>query len=500
MSSTRFTFPINDTWIEVQATAYGYVSGDTTVITSIEWDGSQSKTTIGKIAKDDFPSTTTIDGKVYRWTIKRYYSGDLMSEGRTYVEYAVLNIGTKLIINKPFFEILYGKDTKSPYTASFYDLGYYNMWFWDSGASDIELDGKQEVKVSLDASEDGNRLSLDAVYRFKWSIGSRRYTKDVRARSTTSGISASYTPPKEWNDQITSSTEGRLRLSFDVVLGTQVYKTYGDAITCTVPDDCVPTINRIALKDSLLRVPTSWGMFVQYQSNVAIASIDKTLSYGAEISRVTLEFNGKKYSGSIYSLPETSTITEAGVFDVTVTITDTRGREAEKSAKVTVVEYETPKISEQVYRCTKDGEQDNDGTYFAAETNTSISSCNGKNSAKITISYKLTSSGSYGDAKDASVGNKKTVCAGSLDTEFSYDVQIIFSDTFNTIRIIDYIPTATYLMHFLHGGRGVAFGQKATIENAADFAFDAIFRGGVAFEKSNGEQVTIAQIIEKLGL
>ena len=60
---------------------------------------------------------------------------------------------------------------------------------------------------------------------------------------------------------------------------------------------------------------------------------------------------------------------------------------------------------------------------------------------------------------------------------------------------IDYVSTAIYLMHFLHGGRGVAFGQKATMEDYLDCAFKALFRDQVFFMTGNGVQVDVRDII-----
>lgn len=152
-------------------------------------------------------------------------------------------------------------------------------------------------------------------------------------------------------------------------------------------------------------------------------------------------------------------------------------------------------------RCGSDGSIENEGVFFLAMTDTTYSTCNGKNSLTLTVAYKLTSNWTYGAAKTISPGEGQTaVCGGDLDTEFSYDVKYVLKDQFNTVTVIDFVSTAVYLMHFLHGGRGVAFGSKATRENYADFAFNAIFRGTCEFEKPNGETVTIAQIIEKLGL
>ena len=92
------------------------------------------------------------------------------------------------------------------------------------------------------------------------------------------------------------------------------------------------------------------------------------------------------------------------------------------------------------------------------------------------------------------------VCGGDLNTEFSYDVEYVLRDAFSTITYIDYVSTAIYLMHFLHGGRGVAFGQKATLENTLDCAFKALFRDDVTITKQDGTQVSLRQVLEKVGL
>ena len=69
------------------------------------------------------------------------------------------------------------------------------------------------------------------------------------------------------------------------------------------------------------------------------------------------------------------------------------------------------------------------------------------------------------------------------------------SDQFTTVTFTDYVSTATYLMHFLHGGKGVAFGHKATLEEYVDCAFKALFRDDVFFVTGNGQQVEVKDII-----
>ena len=90
------------------------------------------------------------------------------------------------------------------------------------------------------------------------------------------------------------------------------------------------------------------------------------------------------------------------------------------------------------------------------------SSCTGLNSITITAEYKKTDTSEWLNKKTIKPGSN--VLGGELDTEFSYDVRYVLKDAFSTVTYIDYVSTAIYLMHFLHGGRGVAFGQKATMD------------------------------------
>lgn len=100
-------------------------------------------------------------------------------------------------------------------------------------------------------------------------------------------------------------------------------------------------------------------------------------------------------------------------------------------------------------RCGQDGTLENEGVYFLATTDSTYSTCNGKNKATLQMQYKLSSQGAYTSAvKELSIGEATTVCGGDLNTEFSYDVRYVLKDTFNTVTVIDFVSTAVYAMHF----------------------------------------------------
>lgn len=70
----------------------------------------------------------------------------------------------------------------------------------------------------------------------------------------------------------------------------------------------------------------------------------------------------------------------------------------------------------------------------------------------LTVKYKRTDLKNYGNEVQINPGSN--VCANNdLDPEYSCDVLYTLSDEFNTVTYSDFVSTAVYLMHFLHGGR-----------------------------------------------
>ena len=98
-----------------------------------------------------------------------------------------------------------------------------------------------------------------------------------------------------------------------------------------------------------------------------------TKSYGADIVSVNMELNDRTYYGTPSALPQSYMLEDYGFMDVTVKIRDTRGRTAEKTAKVTVVEYNPPTIQVDSMRCGQDGTLENEGVYFLATTDSTYS-------------------------------------------------------------------------------------------------------------------------------
>ena len=393
----------------------------------------------------------------------------------------------QLTINKPFFNLKLVNVTSGNEIYndefSFYEIEKTPTAATTSGGV---MDGSTKSRVVFTTS------GTDATYGATFTLGSYSGT----ATSTTKTLE--YAIPIAWCNAVPNAVTAQANVTCQVKYGGVVYSSFTVKLTVSVPASVVPTVTSITLADKTnTPVPSTWNMFIQHKSGVRVSAITTAGAYSSTISKIKLQVGtqsiSQNYSAS--NLPQIDTITQSGSLTCTVTVTDSRGRTASKTATVTFVPYAAPKFTNCVSeRCLANGELDNDGTYFKSTTAVSFSTCNGNNTITLTVKYKKTDAVVYGSETTITPG-VNTCGNDDLDTEFSYDVMYSVTDQFCTVTFTDYISTAIYLMHFLHGGKGVAFGQKATMENYLDCAFKALFRDDVYFLTGNGVQVNIRDII-----
>ena len=393
----------------------------------------------------------------------------------------------QLTINKPFFTLklvdsVSGSEIYND-VFSFYEIEKTPTSATTSGGV---MDGSTKSRVVFTTS------GTDATYSATFTLGSYSGT----ATSTTKTLE--YAIPIAWCNALPNAATGQANVTCQVKYGGVVYSSFTVKLTVSVPASVVPTVTSITIADKTdTPVPSSWNMFIQHKSGVRVSAITTAGAYSSTIKTIKLQVGTQSISMnySASSLPQIDTITQSGSLTCTVTVTDSRGRTASKTATVTFVSYAAPKFTNCISeRCLANGDLDNDGTYFKSTTAVSFSTCNSKNSIILTVKYKKTDAVVYGSETTITPG-VNTCGNDDLDTEFSYDVMYSVTDQFCTVTFTDYISTATYLMHFLHGGKGVAFGQKATMENYLDCAFKALFRDDAYFVTGNGVQVNIRDII-----
>ena len=392
-----------------------------------------------------------------------------------------------LTVSKPFFTLKL-TNTANDSTIMEEEFSFYEIEKTPKAAttSGGVMDGITKSRVVFTTS------GTDAAYAATFTLGS--YTGTAASSTKT----LEYAIPAAWCNALPNATTGQANVTCRVKYGGVVYSSFTIKLTVSVPASVVPTLTSITLADKTdTPVPSAWNMFIQHKSGVRVSAVTAAGVYSSTISGIKLQVGSQSISMnySASNLPQIDTVTQSGSLTCTVTVTDSRGRTAAKTATVAFVPYAAPKFTACVSeRCLADGTADNDGTYFKSTTAVSFSTCNSRNSITMTVKYKKTDAVLYG-SETAITPGVNTCGNDDLDTEFSYDVMYSVTDQFCTVTYTDYISTAVYLMHFLHGGKGVAFGQKATTENYLDCAFKALFRDDVYFVTGNGVQVNIRDII-----
>lgn len=164
--------------------------------------------------------------------------------------------------------------------------------------------------------------------------------------------------------------------------------------------------------------------------------------------------------------------------------------------------YTAPRITNLVIdRCNSDGALSEEGRYarvdFNWSTDYSVTSIliqwRINSSASWTNSVKVSASGTSGRVEQVIGGN-------ALNVELTYDVQITVQDANSANYAQGTVPPMFFIMDFLSGGKGIAFGKPAELTNWADFGIHTWFQQSVyigsnqkirLFEDSEGGNICI---------
>lgn len=142
--------------------------------------------------------------------------------------------------------------------------------------------------------------------------------------------------------------------------------------------------------------------------------------------------------------------------------------------------YIKPRIANvSTVRCNSSGTADDEGqnglVSFDWECNKAVSS--------IVIKWKLSSATSWSSTTVSVTGTSGTVNhvvgSNALSTESAYDIHITVSDSGGSSYAISSLSSMKFVIDALAGGKGIAFGKTAELENVAEFAFEAQFNSPV---------------------
>lgn len=310
--------------------------------------------------------------------------------------------------------------------------------------------------------------STSFTHTLTYSFGSVSSTIATKTTST----SVSWTPPLILANQVPNATSGTGTLTCTTYNGSTAIGSKSISITLKVPTSVVPTISSLTAARVDGTVPSSWGIYVQTKSKATITISGAAGIYGSTISSYSIS------GGGFYSTASTLTtgyLNSSGTITFTATVTDSRGRtSAAATVSISVVAYSAPSFSSYLsQRCDSSGTLTNDGTYVKGTVRYTYSTCSSNNTVTRATYYKKTTETSWTNAsKSFSSGTAFTFGGGGISTESTYDIKYTLTDAFTTISVQDTVSTASVVMDFKSGGKGVAVGKVAETDTCFEVAED----------------------------
>lgn len=349
------------------------------------------------------------------------------------------------------------------YGTTSYNCNGSGSWSLDqiARASDFTLSGSQlgsTVTVTID------RKSTSFTHLVEYSFQGSAWTTASSAATT----SASFVPPLSLGSQIPNNTSGTLSVRVttkngSTTIGSSITKT----ITLSLPSSVIPSAPSISLVRQDNGVPSGWGVYVKGYSKVQV-NASSSGSYGSTIKSYAVNCDGMGgSSGSVFG-----PFNSAGLKNVTVTVTDSRGRTNSNSISFTVEDYFNPSISATAQRCTSSGTVSTSGTYLRVVVTYSFASVANHNTITKNASCN-------GETNTSFESGQVFILAANVDPAQTYTLTVSIEDGLgNSDEIEISIPTDIRAINVMLSKKGVAFGGFATEEEIIKCYWDLKLKSG----------------------
>ena len=415
-------------------------------------------------------NTSSVTAKVYLngngyTTSSSYWS--CVINGTTVTSNKSANIGGKTLLGSRTWTVNHNNDGTASVGISF----SYSNGLSSSGTYTTKT-GSGSATVKLDTIARGSSMSLN---RSSATIGSDSVTVNITRNSSAykhkvklilggttyllaENVDTSYTftPSMSYCNKITTSTSGTATVKVETLTGTngswiaETTKT----LTLNVPSSVVPSVGISVTANN----QTS-GVNVAGKTTFTVKPTNASGSYGSTIKSYSI--TGGHLNGTSSSGATTGTL-GAGDYTFVVKVTDSRGRTAQASQKVTVHAYSSPTISARAFRCDSKGTESSSGAYIAVNFSWEITNLasNNSNAKQYFIQYKTSSATSYTTSVDwtnlsSYSGSMTKVLSQTFSTTSSYNIQLKVKDSFGTTTSTLDVSTISALLNIEKSGVGV---------------------------------------------
>lgn len=192
--------------------------------------------------------------------------------------------------------------------------------------------------------------------------------------------------------------------------------------------------------------------------------------------------------------------------DLTVTVTDSRGRTATTNKSISVLDYSPPSLTKfKAERCNANGSAAQmDGTKVRVSVAGSVSSVGSKNTVSCAVYYKLSTATAWTQATTVAASNYAVSAANLLlsatfDALKSYDLKVRLSDYFYYVEQSVSVGTKQVLMDFYKDGNGVAFGKVAESSGKVEFGWPVVLSQPLGVDQGGTGASTASSACSNLG-
>ena len=313
-----------------------------------------------------------------------------------------------------------------------------------------------------------SRAVSSFTHTLTWRFGGRIGTIAESSSST----SITWTPPLDLSSQIPNSESGTGTLTCITYNGNTEIGRKSISFTLKVPSYIGPAINKF--EPSIVPVDIkNCGLYVK---NHTAVKWDVTAygSYGSTIQKCTISGQNLSYTFTNTSTSYTrtsETLTISGEKVYTVTVTDSRGRTASKTGRITILDYNSPVItSANSFRSNADGTLNGSGEYVTHKLTASFYTLQGNNTIKIEVFNKESSNPMYSkesviiknDSDDKTVNYRYTYPDSSFKADTKYDFKIVISDSIGqSSTVYTHVGTKNVPINIASDNSSIAIGSFA---------------------------------------
>jgi len=274
--------------------------------------------------------------------------------------------------------------------------------------------------------------------------------------------SATWTPPLSLLNSVTGADSTTIMFrAYTFNGGTNIGSS---TCTCTVkiPTNIVPTFTSITATP----VNPFGSLYLQGKSSIKLTINGASGVYGSTIKTYSISGGDYSYSGDKNTYT-TGVVDKSGDITFTATITDSRGRTASKTVKVTVTAYTLPTLTFETYRCDSSGTKDIiKGTYIYVKP--TFTYCVITGNAIKTKSIKINNT-----SKSTAFNSGQGYVFSGYALNTTHEVEVSITDNVgNTVTVIHDIDIGKVILNIPPHKNGVGWGRYCDKEGEFQIEYD----------------------------